>query len=147
MDIVASLAADLEAITFTDRGADEVTGLLVEAVVGWGEARGWRSYRRAASVVPLPPPYDRQHSVVDVAFARPYGPPLVVEVDHGDRRRTVDKLAAEAGAGRVAVWVRWGTGRLAVPAGVHLVPLPVTARSGPGSQQRRYSRERDRPAP
>ncbi|MDG6108874.1 nuclear transport factor 2 family protein [Dactylosporangium aurantiacum] len=146
-DIVPDLAEALQPITFTDRGAEEVTALIVDAVVAWGEARGWRSYRRAASVVRLPAPYERQHSVVDVAFARPDGPPVVVEVDHGDRRRTVDKLAAEAGAGRVAVWVRWGHGRLAAPDGVHLVALPVTARTGPGSQQRRYSRERDRPAP
>ncbi|MET7421969.1 nuclear transport factor 2 family protein [Dactylosporangium sp. NPDC005555] len=147
MEIVASLVAELEAVTFADRGADDVTGLLVDAVVAWAEGRGWRTYRRAASVVPLPPPYERQHSVLDVACARPDGPPVVVEVDHGDRKRTVDKLAAEAGAGRVAVWVRWGTGRLAVPAGVHLVALPVTARTGLQGRGRRYSRVPDLPAP
>lgn len=147
MDIAASLAEALEAVTFADRGADEVTGLLVDAVVAWGEGQGWRTYRRAASVVPLPPPYERQHSVLDVACARPGGPPVVVEVDHGDRRRTVDKLAAEAAAGRFAVWVRWGPGRLAVPDGVHLVALPVTARAGLHGRGKVYSRTPDLPAP
>ncbi|MFC5006611.1 nuclear transport factor 2 family protein [Dactylosporangium cerinum] len=147
MDIAASLTGALQAVTFADRGADEVTGLLVDAVVGWGERLGWRTYRRAASVVPLPPPYERQHSVVDVAFARPDGPPVVVEVDHGDRRRTVDKLAAEAAAGRVAVWVRWGPGRLPAPDGVLLVALPVTARTGLHGRGKVYSQTPDLPAP
>jgi ketosteroid isomerase-like protein len=141
MDIVGSLATELEALTFADLDADDVTALLVEAVVAWAEGRGWRTYRRAASVMPLPPPYDNRHSVLDVACARPDGPPVVVEVDHGDRRRTVDKLAAEAAAGRTAIWVRWGHGRLEVPDGVWLVALPVATRA------RRFSRERDRPPP
>ncbi|MGI5185273.1 nuclear transport factor 2 family protein [Dactylosporangium sp. CA-152071] len=147
MDIAASLTEALEAVTFADRGADEVTGLLVEAVVAWAEGQGWRTYRRAASVLPLPPPYERQRSVLDVACARPGGPPVVVEVDHGDRQRTVDKLAAEAAAGRVAIWVRWGTGRLAVPEGVCLVALPVTARAGLHGRGRLFSRVPDLPAP
>ncbi len=147
MDIAASLAGALEAVTFADRGADEVTALIVDAVVRWGEGQGWRAYRRAASVVPLPPPYERQHSVLDVACARPGAAPVVVEVDHGDRRRTVDKLAAEAAAGRVAVWVRWGGGRLPVPDGVLLVDLPVTTRTGLHGRGRRYSRVPDLPAP
>lgn len=147
MDIAASLAEALEPVTFADRGADEVTALLLDAVVAWAEGLGWRTYRRAASVVPLPPPYEQRHSVLDVACARPDGPPVVIEVDHGDRRRTVDKLAAEAAAGRVAIWVRWGHGRLAVPDGVHLVALPVTARTPPGGRGRLFTRMPDLPAP
>ena len=36
-----------------------------------------------------------------------------------DRQRTVDKLLAEAAAGRLAIWVRWGAGPFRPP------PLPV----------------------
>ena len=35
--------------------------------------------------MPLPPPLEQRHSVLDVACARPDGPPVVVEVDHTDR--------------------------------------------------------------
>nr|BFE71729.1 hypothetical protein GCM10020092_050300 [Actinoplanes digitatis] len=108
------LAAWLARLTFADLTQDEVTARIIDAVAAWGDAQGWRVYRRAPSVVTLPPPMDRQHSVLDVALARPGAPPVVVEVDHTDRRRTIDKLLAEAGAGRVAVWVRWG-GRGASP--------------------------------
>ena len=49
---------------------DEVTALLVDATEEWALAQGWRVYRRAASVLPLPPPYETRHSVLDLACAR-----------------------------------------------------------------------------
>ncbi|MET7401297.1 nuclear transport factor 2 family protein [Dactylosporangium sp. NPDC005572] len=146
----SELAAWLDRLTFSDRTEAQVTRLVVGAVSEWGRSKGWRVYPRAASVVPLPPPYEQRHSVVDVGFARADGPPVVVEVDHADRRRTLDKLAAEATAGRLALWVRWGTGRFATPPdGVHLVPLRATPRTPLGGGGRLWSRapEAERPAP
>lgn len=129
----------LDRLLFADLSTDEVTARVIDAVDAWGAAQGWRVYRRAPSVLRLPPPMDRQHSVVDVAFARPDGPPLVVEVDHTDRTRTVDKLLAEAQAGRIAIWVRWGTGPFrAPPMPVQLATLEVIRRSG-----RRFARAHD----
>jgi hypothetical protein len=149
MDVAAALGAHLSGLTFADRTTEDVTELLIAATVEWALALGWRPYRRAASVVPLPPPYERQFSVVDVGIARPAAPPLVVEVDHADRRRTLDKLAAEAAAGRVAVWVRWGTGRLtAPPPPVLMVPFQVISRRGPaGGRVHSHTGGADRPAP
>jgi hypothetical protein len=110
--------------------------------VAWGAAQGWRVYRRAPSVVTLPPPLERQHSVLDVACARPDGPPLAIEIDHTDRRRTVDKLLAEADAGRAAIWVRWGTGPFREPPPpVRMVSCTVTRRA------KLFTRMPGRPAP
>ena len=82
---------------------------------------------------------ERQHSVLDVACARPDGPPIVVEVDHSHRTRTVDKLLLEAQAGRIAIWVRWGTGPFKPPPmPVQMATLTVTRRSG-----RRWARAHD----
>ncbi|HTJ32011.1 MAG TPA: hypothetical protein VL738_02145 [Dactylosporangium sp.] len=147
--VAAALGAHLSRLAFADRATDDVTELLIAAVVDWAVASGWRAYRRAASVVPLPPPYERQFSVVDVGIARPGATPVVVEVDHADRRRTLDKLAAEAAAGRVALWVRWGTGRFTVPPHpVRLVPFPVISRRGPsGPKVHSHTAASDRPAP
>jgi hypothetical protein len=140
--VAASLAARLARLTFTDLSTDEATAAIIDGVAAWGGERGWRVYRRAASVLPLPPPMHWQHSVLDVALARPDGAPVVVEVDHTDRRRTVEKLSAEAAAGRVALWVRWGTGRFAAPPEpVLLVPLPVARHGG------RWTLAPDRPPP
>jgi hypothetical protein len=142
--VEASLTAWLGRLTFADRTTDEVTALIIDAVVAWASDQGWRVYRRAPSVVPLPPPYSHQHSVLDVACARPAGAPIVIEVDHGNRRRTVDKLLAEAEAGRVPIWVRWGTGRfVAPPAPVRMVTFEVTGKDP------RFSRlpTHDRPPP
>ncbi|WP_306205264.1 hypothetical protein [Actinoplanes sp. RD1] len=113
------LAGRLAALTFSGLTREQVTALLIDEVAAWGEAEGWRVYRRAASVVTLPPPMERQHSVLDVALARPDGPPIVVEVDHTHRQRTIDKLLAEAEEGRIPFWVRWGPGAIAEP------PLPI----------------------
>jgi hypothetical protein len=138
------LAAWLTRLTFADLTREQVTARIIDAVAAWGDAQGWRVYRRAPSVVTLPPPLDNRHSVLDVALARPGAPPIVVEIDHTDRSRTIAKLQAEADAGRVAVWIRWGPGRLAEPpAPIRMIPLAVTRAQG------RYSRrtEPDLPAP
>lgn len=144
----ASLGAWLAEVSFTDRDADQVTELLVAAVLAWGTDQGWRVYRRARSVLPLPPPYADRHSWVDVACARRDAAPVVVEVDRSDRRRTVDKLLAEAAAGRVALWVRWGRAPFAPPPPpVHLVGCPVDARRDASGGRVFSARSAPRPAP
>ncbi|WP_434741244.1 hypothetical protein [Micromonospora sp. SH-82] len=147
--LVASLSDRLTGLTFTDRTTEQVTALLVDTIVDWGREHRWRVYRRAASVVPLPPPMSGQHSVVDVACARPGAPPMVFEVDHTDRRRTVDKLLAEATAGRTPIWVRWGSRGFATPPEpIRMVTVAVTARTD-DQGVRRHSRRvvRDLPPP
>jgi hypothetical protein len=137
--VAASLADRIDGLTFLDRTADEVTEVLIGTVVGWAVAQNWRAYRRARSVVPLPAPLQSRFSTLDVACARPSGPPVVVEVDRTDRRRTLDKLRAEAAAGRIALWLRWGTGAIApVDGPVRVVACAVTGRSAPGG--RRFDR-------
>lgn len=147
--VAASLDGWLATLTFLDRTEEEVTALLVDSVARWGAQQGWRVYRRAASVLPLPPPYQHQHSWLDVACARPGRPPVAVEIDRTGRRRSVDKLLAEAGAGRVAIWVRWSDRAIEPPPPpIGVVTFRVTARSGAG-RGRLYSRlpATDRPAP
>ncbi|GAA2708861.1 hypothetical protein [Actinoplanes palleronii] len=137
-----SLATWLERLTFADLTADEATARILAAIEEWATWQQWRVYRRAPSVVPLPPPL-RGNSVLDVACARPGGAaPIAVEVDRLDRQRTVDKLLAEAAAGRVAIWVRWGIGPFVPPPlPVHLVTVQAARRSG------RWSTVSERPAP
>lgn len=113
-EVRESLSARLGGVGVHNLDADGVTAALIAEIVAWAEELGWRVYRHARSVVTLPPPMDKQHSWLDVACARPDGPPVVIEIDHTDRRRTLDKLAAEAEAGRVAVWVRFGPAPYAV---------------------------------
>ncbi|GAA1782038.1 hypothetical protein GCM10009682_00370 [Luedemannella flava] len=147
--VAASLGEWIDAASFADRDADQVTGLLVDAVVEWGRTRHWRVYRRAPSVVPLPAPYSDRFSVVDVGIARAGAAPIVVEVDSSDRQRTLDKLVAEARAGRVALWVRWGRGPFRPPPPpVRLVTCVVTSRRDPATGRRLHSSRSDRlPAP
>jgi hypothetical protein len=146
--VAAALTVWLDGFTFVDRDADAVTGLLVDSIVEWGRAQQWRVYRKAPSVLPLPPPYENRRSDLDVACARPVGRPVAIEVDRSDRQRSVEKLRAEAAAGRIALWVRWGTGRFTDPGPpVHLVTCAVTARRGV-TGGRVYSRvATTRPAP
>jgi hypothetical protein len=136
-----SLTEALAALHFTDLTADQATARIIDAVADWGAARGWRVYRRAPSVFPLPPPL-KGHSVLDVACARPSAQPIAVEVDRLDRQRTVDKLLAEAAAGRLAIWVRWGAGPFRPP------PLPVHLVTREAARSRgTWHTVTDRPAP
>ncbi|WP_320067351.1 hypothetical protein [Micromonospora sp. RTGN7] len=129
--LAESLSDRLGSLTFVDLTTERLTELLIDAIADWGAARGWRVYRRAASVVPLPPPMSGQQSVIDIACARPAASPVVIEVDHTDRRRTVEKLLAEAEAGRVPLWVRWSArGFVTPPEPIRMVTLTVTARRG-----------------
>jgi hypothetical protein len=142
-EVGTALAERLASVTFTDLTADAVTALLIDAVAGWAAGQGWRVYRRAASVLRLPPPLDHQHSVIDVAVARPGALPLAVEVDHGHRKRTVEKLIEEAKAGRIPILVRWG-GRKAPDTDVPLNLLVVDVDQHPGG---RFSRGPALPPP
>jgi hypothetical protein len=148
--VAASLADWLDALTFVDQGADQVTALLADSVAAWAAGQGWRVYPRAPSVMTLPAPFSHRHSFLDVACARPEGAPVAVEIDRADRRRTVDKLLAEAAAGRVAIWLRWGGSRFEPPPlPVRMVTFRVTTRRGLAGGERLHSRlpASDRPAP
>lgn len=130
MEDADSLAAWLGRVTFEDLPEGDATALITGEIAKWADWQGWRVYRRAPSVFPLPPPL-RGNSVLDVACARPGGQPLAIEVDRTDRQRTVDKLLAEAAAGRVAIWVRWGAGPFPPPPlPVHLVTLEAVRKAG-----------------
>ncbi len=127
--VARSLSRWIASVSFVDREADQVTEFLIEAVVWWAQEQGWRAYRHARSVVPLPPPMSHLHSFVDVGIARGDGSPIVVELDRSDRKRTLDKLSQEAAQGRVALWLRWGTGTFATPPEpVRLIPCHVEVR-------------------
>ncbi|HET9517275.1 MAG TPA: hypothetical protein VFO77_06085, partial [Actinoplanes sp.] len=63
---------------------------------------------------------------------------------------TLDKLLAEAAAGRVVIWVRWGAGRFATPPEpVHRIGLVVTRHAAATGSGRLHSRrpDGDRPPP
>ncbi|GAA4586969.1 hypothetical protein BJY16_008083 [Actinoplanes octamycinicus] len=137
-----SLSTWLDRLTFADLTEGEATARIIDTIAEWADWQGWRVYRRAPSVVPLPPPL-RGNSVLDVACARPGGAaPIAIEVDRTDRQRTVDKLLAEAAAGRLAVWVRWGPGPFPPPPlPVHLVTRHAARRSG------KWHTVSERPAP
>lgn len=148
--VAAALTDWLATLTFVDRSDSEVTALLVDSVAAWGAAQGWRVYRRAPSVMTLPPPYTHRRSCLDVACARPAGAPIAIEIDRTDRRRSMEKLLAEAEAGRIPIWVRWGTGRFEPPPlPIRMVTCQVTSRRGLTDRERLHSRlpESNRPAP
>src|SRR3954464_14765063 len=45
-EVAAALGGHLAAVTFSDKSADAVTALLIDAVAGWAEGNGGRGYRR-----------------------------------------------------------------------------------------------------
>jgi hypothetical protein len=129
--VAAALQARLERVTFTDLDSDAVSKLLIDTAATWANDQGWRVYRRAASITRLPPPYEHLHSFLDLACARSDAPPVAIEVDHTARQRTLDKLQAEAMAGRIAIWIRWSQRQFdPAPASIRAVNVAVTSRNG-----------------
>lgn len=59
---------------------------------------------------------------------RPDGPDIVVEIDSTHKEQNIEKLAYARDAGAVAVWVRWHSGRLEAPNGIHVIDLVEATR-------------------
>ncbi|MFF2123554.1 hypothetical protein ACFVXH_40120 [Kitasatospora sp. NPDC058184] len=125
--IAESLAVDLrEHVHFRSLPADRVREYLSRVVGQWATRNGWQPEREA----PAERPEDGEH---DLLCRHPALPDLVIEIERGNRRATVDKLARAAASGHIAIWLRWaGPAPRTIPAGVLLIHLDAVpaARNG-----------------
>ncbi|MEV4167359.1 hypothetical protein [Nonomuraea dietziae] len=136
-----SLARWLGPLAFTDWSAARVTSELTRAIVAWGTARGWRVRCEVPSLAGLPGSHPDRPGYLDVVCERLGAPPIAIEIDQTDKASSVRKLVAEAEAGVVPVWVRWGdpVGQV-VPAPVALVVIETPYRLAGPTGRRLYSR-------
>jgi hypothetical protein len=105
----SSLQSWLDPLTFTDLHRRDVTALLTEQVVLWGRAHRFVIRQQVPSTAtrlsrrghPWP-------GVLDLACIHASGQNIAIEIDAGNKTWSIQKLAAEAQAGRLAIWVKWG---------------------------------------
>ncbi|MDQ7910204.1 hypothetical protein RB614_37485 [Phytohabitans sp. ZYX-F-186] len=137
----SSLAGWLAPLAF-DLTAAEVTSLLTVEVARWAEQYQFACDRE------VPSRYTRTSrrgfewpGLIDIVGRHPNGVKLAIEIDRHTKRRSLDKLIAEAEAGAVAIWVRWfGQSTIVVPPTVGLVELRVRRVRTPGDGGYRYQR-------
>jgi hypothetical protein len=66
---------------------------------------------------PRPTGCARGYRLLDLACIHPSGQKIAIEVDGDNNIWSIEKLAAEADTGKLAIWVKWGR-----PANLILVP-------------------------
>ena len=101
----------------------EMTQLITGLVQQWGEqeTRPWRSFLELTP--PFIPTDGEMCGAIDVVLTRPRSLDLVVEIDSGHNRRSLEKLQFADTAGATAVWIRWYAGTVHGAAGVHSIDL------------------------
>ncbi|WP_127937466.1 hypothetical protein [Nonomuraea polychroma] len=136
-----SLSRWLAPLAFTDWSAARVTSELTRAIVAWGVNHRWRVRCEVPSLAGLPGAHPDRPGYLDVVCERLDGPPIAIEIDQQDKPWSLRKLLAEAGAGVVPVWVRWGEpGTRPVPAPVALVEIVTPYRLAGPTGRRLYSK-------
>ena len=116
----SSLREWLALVTFRDLSRSAVTEHLTAQVVAWAEAHGFEARTEVEAVATKRKPYGRNIGVLDVLCTHRTGQQVAVEIDHTNKVWSIEKLAAEADNGKLAIWVKWGS-----PASLSLIPEKV----------------------
>lgn len=136
-----SLTRWLAPLTFTDWSAARVASELTQAVIAWGAAHQWDVRREEPSLREFAGEQPDRAERRGVVCERPDGPPIIIAIDPTRAPGSAHILLAQADAGAVPVWVRWGAPEnLTVPDPVALVTVAVTHRLAEATGRILYSR-------
>lgn len=114
-----SLRTWLAPIQFHKVARSVVTSLISDRVVEWAQVRGFRTRREVLAVPTKRRMYGR-NGYLDVTCIHNSGQRIAVEIDFSNKVWSIEKLAAEADRGRLAIWVKWGT-----PTWLSLIPEKI----------------------
>src|SRR6476661_8409807 len=116
----SSLQAWLDRLEFVGLSRQVVTATITAEVVAWAKAHRFDTRQEVEAVAKKRKPYGRNIGLLDVACTHPSGQQLAIEVDFTNKIWSIEKLAAEADAGKLAIWVKWGG-----PASLSLIPEKI----------------------
>ncbi|MBF6314020.1 MULTISPECIES: CRISPR-associated endonuclease Cas2 [Nocardia] len=111
-------------ISLAGRSSQQATRLITEANAEWARRQGREVEFEVPAMITRPVHGRREvRRRLDIVCDRGEDLPLIViEVDRGNKRWSLQKLVAEAEAGNLAIWVRWkGRHPIDVPEQVGLV--------------------------
>ncbi|MET9260285.1 hypothetical protein [Amycolatopsis sp. NPDC004079] len=128
-DLAASLHTYLKPLRLTGLTAVQATRLVTYETVCWADEQGWKVAYEVWGRITRPSKNGPMRARLDLVCTRPAKQPAVaIEIDRDGKTWSLQKLQAEAAAGRVALWVRWhGHTQAEIPDAVGLVDIHDTA--------------------
>jgi len=118
-----SLQEWLSPLTFADLSRSAATSLIAEHAMAWARWHGFVVRTEVEAIASRLRPRDHRIGALAIAGEHPAGRQLAIEIDPVNRIWSIEKLAAEADAGKFAFWIKWGA--------------PVTLSLVPGEGRRR----------
>jgi hypothetical protein len=116
-----SLQRHLDPVEFADLNGPQVTTLIRDLVAVWAQSYGFISDTEKRSLATRTKHTGhRWPGFLNVIGTHPSGLRLAIEIDRTNKAWSIEKLAAEAHQGAVAIWVKWGA-----PTGLSLIPPTV----------------------
>ena len=104
-----SLSEWLDPLAFTELHRSDVTALLTEHIVNWARSHRFRIRQQMRSTtIQGRPGLRAAGAILDLACIHPSGQQSAIELDGDNKVWSIEKLAAEAETGRLAIWVKWG---------------------------------------
>ncbi len=102
-----SLRDWLMPLEFTDRSRSAVTEAVTAQAVAWAEHHGFEVRQQVEAIASQRRPL-RQIGFLDIAGERASGQKIAIEVVFTNKVWSIEKLATEADAGKLALWIKWG---------------------------------------
>ena len=115
-----SLQVWLEPLTFADLSRSATTEVLKAQVVAWARSHRFQTQTEVEAVAAARRRHKRSIGLLDVLATHPSGQQVAIEIDFTNKVWSIEKLAAEADAGKLAIWVKWGT-----PPSLALIPEKI----------------------
>lgn len=140
--MAASLHRYLKPLRLSGLTAVQATRLVTYETVCWADEQGWQVAYEVWGRITRQSKNGPLRARLDLVCARPAKQPSVaIEIDKHGKTWSLQKLQAEAEAGRVALWVRWhGRTQVEIPdsVGLGLVDIHDTADYQPSARTPRH---------
>ncbi|MFK4087179.1 hypothetical protein ACI2LF_23940 [Kribbella sp. NPDC020789] len=146
--LAASLYRHLHPLRLSGLTAVQATRLVTSETARWATAQGWMVAYEAWGQLTRMTQAGPRRARLDLVCTRPAQQPAVaIEIDKHGKVWSLQKLQAEAQAGRVALWVRWnGRTEIEIPESVGLVDIHEGADYRPSEQAPHSRISADSPA-
>jgi|TARA_B100000959_G_scaffold199113_1_gene208322 hypothetical protein len=122
---IADLELGLNNLELDAEKASDITAIITDFIYRWAKNNGWNPrleyYIKAYRTTKSGRVYQ---GVVDVYIERFDGPDIVVEIDRGNKKWSVQKLNYCRIEGLEAIWIKWGSPiSLDIPEGITAIHL------------------------
>jgi hypothetical protein len=116
-----SLRSWLAPLEFPPLPRAEVTALVTAQIAEWAQSYRFEVTQQVKAIATRRRRYGRtQNGWLDLECRHRSGMTVAIEIDFANKFWSIEKLAAEADAGKLAIWVKWGG-----PVALSLIPEKI----------------------